>query len=238
MISRTWVSHPVWVCGLKPAVPYSPARRYRHTLYGCVDWNRNGRRLHPVGAVTPCMGVWIETWEGVHPLDASRVTPCMGVWIETPLTLQICSPLLVTPCMGVWIETSMPSTAWRLTASHPVWVCGLKRAEAVRLAEVALSHPVWVCGLKPVSQIQPISQNGSRPVWVCGLKLQVREAECRSIRCHTLYGCVDWNLESLSTDIKRFSSHPVWVCGLKLLNLRITQSHAQVTPCMGVWIET
>ena len=34
------MSHPVWVCGLKP---YSAAEQ-----------------LH-VGEVTPCMGVWIET---------------------------------------------------------------------------------------------------------------------------------------------------------------------------------
>ena len=34
------------------------------------------------------------------------------------------------------------------------------------------------------------------------------------------------------------SSHPVWVCGLKQ---ECSNSHSlanQVTPCMGVWIET
>ena len=34
---------------------------YRHTLYGCVDWNhvRVIQEIHIL--VTPCMGVWIET---------------------------------------------------------------------------------------------------------------------------------------------------------------------------------
>ena len=34
-------------------------------------------------AVTPCMGVWIETQEGGFQRGQNYVTPCMGVWIET-----------------------------------------------------------------------------------------------------------------------------------------------------------
>ena len=33
-------------------------------------------------------------------------------------------------------------------------------------------------------------------------------------------------------------SHPVWVCGLKLFLLLLSVKLMQVTPCMGVWIET
>ena len=32
-------------------------------------------------------------------------------------------------------------------------------------------------------------------------------------------------------------SHPAWVCGLKL-NTNLTADNSQVTPCVGVWIET
>ena len=32
-------------------------------------------------------------------------------------------------------------------------------------------------------------------------------------------------------------SHPAWVCGLKLSNAVNIQLH-EVTPCVGVWIET
>ena len=33
--------------------------------------------------VTPCMGVWIETYEERLQMQQQKVTPCMGVWIET-----------------------------------------------------------------------------------------------------------------------------------------------------------
>ena len=33
-------------------------------------------------------------------------------------------------------------------------------------------------------------------------------------------------------------SHPAWVCGLKLHFENLLQTNLQVTPCVGVWIET
>ena len=33
--------------------------------------------------VTPCVGVWIETYETLHFYAVGEVTPCVGVWIET-----------------------------------------------------------------------------------------------------------------------------------------------------------
>ena len=33
-------------------------------------------------------------------------------------------------------------------------------------------------------------------------------------------------------------SHPAWVCGLKHGLVRPSTSGSQVTPCVGVWIET
>ena len=57
--------------------------------------------------------------------------------------------------------------------------------------------------------------NMSHPVWVCGLK----HFKCRDYgKCHL--------------------SHPVWVCGLKRLIVWSEIYHYDVTPCMGVWIET
>ena len=54
----------------------------------------------------------------------------------------------------------------------------------------------------------------SHPVWVCGLKRIDASYFTRTAR-HTLYGCVDWN--------QRKVYH---------------QKQDNVTPCMGVWIET
>ena len=33
-------------------------------------------------------------------------------------------------------------------------------------------------------------------------------------------------------------SHPAWVCGLKLPGKVATDTRYEVTPCVGVWIET
>jgi len=55
-------SHPAWVCGLKP---FDEVR----TELGC--------------GVTPCVGVWIETYPFRQIYDRQTVTPCVGVWIET-----------------------------------------------------------------------------------------------------------------------------------------------------------
>ena len=77
------VSHPSWVCGLKPinaagthgVKPVTPfvgvwietnirASRIRttsHTLRGCVDWNNTCDGLFKRIFVTPFVGVWIET---------------------------------------------------------------------------------------------------------------------------------------------------------------------------------
>ena len=119
-------SHPAWVCGLKPRVKKNTLKM-RH--------------------VTPCVGVWIETWNSFilavtresHPawvcglklytlpvLYGLQVTPCVGVWIETHLGLSKPYPYRVTPCVGVWIETNVPLVELARTLSHPALVCGLK----------------------------------------------------------------------------------------------------------------
>ena len=56
------LSHPAWVCGLKPQITLSvPFNLSSHTLRGCVDWNKKSNRCSRLGSVTPCVGVWIET---------------------------------------------------------------------------------------------------------------------------------------------------------------------------------
>ena len=99
-------------------------------------------------AVTPCMGVWIETIESVNSRICQCVTPCMGVWIETRPLSMLTLPQVVTPCMGVWIETCLRNCIASEYKSHPVWVCGLKLEGDVKMSNGRKSHPVWVCGLK------------------------------------------------------------------------------------------
>ena len=78
-------------------------------------------------AVTPCMGVWIETYFNVLIHKHFYVTPCMGVWIETRWIKRANYLPAVTPCMGVWIETVHYLQLSVCAQSHPVWVCGLKQ---------------------------------------------------------------------------------------------------------------
>ena len=44
--------------------------------------------------------------------------------------------------------------------------------------------------------------------------------------------------EELAINKPSLESHPVWVCGLKLKQDWYTCNLSEVTPCMGVWIET
>ena len=60
-------SHPSWVCGLKLLVVLL--------------------LLHLV-VVTPFVGVWIETLNGLILMKHLKVTPFVGVWIET-VTLEV-----------------------------------------------------------------------------------------------------------------------------------------------------
>ena len=39
IVAKELLSHPSWVCGLKPPSPGEGHRRLCHTLRGCVDWN-------------------------------------------------------------------------------------------------------------------------------------------------------------------------------------------------------
>ena len=121
--------------------------------------------------------------------------------------------------------------------SHPAWVCGLKLIHIFINYTLSGSHPAWVCGLKPMLDWNLTGQAPSHPAWVCGLKHgQIRPSTCGS-QCHTLRGCVDWNIYHLTTITTAKWSHPAWVCGLKLVIVRLCRN-VRVTPCVGVWIET
>ena len=79
--------------------------------------------------------------------------------------------------------------------------------------------------------------NKSHPAWVCGLKHALTLQVLQRNQCHTLRGCVDWNLfgelETLYIGVTPCVG--VWIETVVLFNLYII---SQVTPCVGVWIET
>ena len=102
-----------------------------------------------------------------------------------------------------------------LLGSHPSWVCGLKHRKLYSPYIDFLSHPSWVCGLKLFSSVREVCCIESHPSWVCGLKQEKHE-----------------NRKNLA------ESHPSWVCGLKLWPSQRLYKEFDVTPFVGVWIET
>ena len=138
--------------------------------------------------------------------------------------------------MGVWIETQHLFGEAIDIKSHPAWVCGLKQTKWLlslvlrrhtlrgcvdwnslfteRRRELQ-SHPAWVCGLKLWEGLHFCGRRRSHPAWVCGLKRLCWKSYLTALTCHTLRGCVDWNL---------FEDEEV--------------TPSDVTPCVGVWIET
>ena len=71
-------------------------------------------------------------------------------------------------------------------------------------------------------------------VWIETLNLAYRAM----LPCHTLRGCVDWNNGTADINGSIIVSHPSWVCGLKPQGSRWRHQSRQVTPFVGVWIET
>ena len=185
-------SHPAWVCGLKPYNRTLSKYEEGHTLRGCVDWN----------------------WHHIYPLSPVLVTPCVGVWIETITSINpvICS--WVTPCVGVWIETGSYciTKPWRLC--HTLRGCVDWNLFGIYLLRNLIVTPcvgVWIeTSLYHVSALTT-SVTPCVGVWIETLPL----GHGTQPTCHTLRGCVDWNL-----------------FGIYLLRNLI------VTPCVGVWIET
>ena len=83
-----------------------------------------------------------------------------------------------------------------------------------------------------------ITYNESHPAWVCGLK-QVNDSfkQCRN-RSHTLRGCVDWNRKIPHNGKQKHQCHTLRGCVDWNLIGRPGIQHGDVTPCVGVWIET
>ena len=172
------------------------------------------------------------------------VTPFVGVWIETvndyiSCYLGTCHTLRGCVDWNLLILV----LSQRLILSHPSWVCGLKLGICNSLEEVVTSHPSWVCGLKLGLLVMTLISWMSHPSWVCGLKqgayVSTPEAHAvtpfvgvwietktggrvtEKVICHTLRGCVDWNLIFLQSSSRTKRSHPSWVCGLKHVTSRL-----------------
>ena len=201
-----------------------------------MDWNSKARRPFPLSGVTPCVGVWIET-TGFNALATSGN---------------------VTPCVGVWIETFLIMTYNILIESHPAWVCGLKHS-IINIIIINISHTLRGCvdwneiintypdentqvtpcvgvWIETINDYLDTKEKESHPAWVCGLK-RLLHRDLTAIGCHTLRGCVDWN-KAEGTEAMAPVSHTLRGCVDWNNDGGYCLTGEQVTPCVGVWIET
>ena len=140
-----------------------------HTLRGCVDWNSTSSASLRSSAVTPFVGVWIET--GIkkparlgrmsHPSwvcglklyhqrrnnPSSRSHPSWVCGLKHNNMGNVCHLLTVTPFVGVWIETSMIDINPQVNSSHTLRGCVDWNLRL--MAELAVMHVtpfvgVWI----------------------------------------------------------------------------------------------
>ena len=161
----------MWECGLKHHFDFWLSHCGSHSLCGSVDWNVKKLIISGLKAVTPYVGVWIETASSSLNVVHSGVTPYVGVWIETWHQKTANNPWCVTPYVGVWIETFTTVQALLWPLSLLMWECGLKQKYLGYYEDWHESLLMWECGLKLI-------------LW----------SSLANLVSHSLCGSVDWNL--------------------------------------------
>ena len=100
-----FTSHPAWVCGLKLYCEGKTNVPIRHTLRGCVDWNRGEREKGIEKGCHTLRGCvdWNWLFDMVNNPVKSHPAWVCGLKLSTPNIID--ASIIVTPCVGVWIET-------------------------------------------------------------------------------------------------------------------------------------
>ena len=229
-------SHPAWVCGLK-LTPYRINQILGgHTLRGCVDWNLYWASESAPWAVTPCVGVWIETYHQVTGDISPESHPawvCGLKQLRKKIILLNLSHTL-RGCVD-WNLSSWYSLDW--SNSHTLRGCvdwNLCLIISRQNVEVTPCVGVWI----ETTKVQPFSKNPTVTpcvgVWIETLILITLDQPPIVTPCVGVWIETVMYDESPDGDL----SHPAWVCGLKLTGTKVWFFFVFVTPCVGVWIET
>ena len=158
---------------------------------------------------------YLSLHRDIQPFAEYAVTPCMGVWIETRHKCTFRRHTWVTPCMGVWIETNYGYNSYKDVESHTLYGCVDWNILLALNRDTPRGHTLYGCVDWNPSASEVFSSRNVTPcmgVWIettntNGLLLAAvshtlygcvdwnHRAPCALIclRCHTLYGCVDWN---------------------------------------------
>ena len=218
-------------------LPMLPKKKQSHTLRGCVDWNMT---IILIIQRTICHTLrGCVDWNINYSLlfAVLLVTPCVGVWIETFLIMIRLKSLMSHPAWVCGLKPQLVTTRPRKDVSHPAWVCGLKLIGRGANDATTSSHPAWVCGLKhPFREL--LNGGTSHTLRGCVDWNPFKTTSPIAISCHTLRGCVDWNNREIAIRCDRRRVTPcvgVWI----ETNVQAAPvGPLIVTPCVGVWIET
>ena len=171
-----------------------------------------------------------------YSVHSSDVTPCVGVWIETVVRYfkgSNCESHTLRGCVDWNTCIAMIFQVDFVTPCVGVWI---ETGNVAITGVVLKSHPAWVCGLKPITRV----------LWKYSMS-------------HTLRGCVDWNIRTM-TAMYPYVVTPcvgVWIETTRSANFSFKSpchtlrgcvdwnsygedlvTYEMVTPCVGVWIET
>ena len=152
-----------------------------------MDWNTTWSHPSLIGLVTPCVGVWIETYDRVRTNQLFKSHPA---WV-CGLKQIVCIKRFCTTC-----HTLRGCVDWNWT-SERYWT-------------ERTSHPAWVCGLKLFPEA--ITTGGEGHTLRGCVDWNIPESiELMISISHTLRGCVDWNTQS-TTIIARMNCHTLRGC--------------------------
>ena len=208
------MSHPAWVCGLKLFLIVNTVHFFwSHPAWVCGLKHDCTYSLLQISSSHPAWVCGLKLPPFSHL--ALRLCHTLRGCVDWNNAIPEYSNLWhVTPCVGVWIETRRHSLHWRLSWVTPCVGVWIETGNDRQLCGRIVSHPAWVCGLKLSSVYS-----------------------CIYIYCHTLRGCVDWNFAYLQ-GYRREGSHTLRGCVDWNQKNTGYLDNREVTPCVGVWIET
>ena len=87
---------------------------------------------------------YLSLHRDIQPFAEYAVTPCMGVWIETLELGDYCKKIPSHPVWVCGLKLDVFGRFITLNESHPVWVCGLKHIRK-DIHQAECSHTLYGC---------------------------------------------------------------------------------------------
>ena len=185
------------MCGLKLVFHNLTYLNSCHTLRGCVDWNYPNSEQHILGSCHTLRGCvdWNFAFaNGIYHEQESH--PAWVCGLKHYRDYRLVDVRFVTPCVGVWIETQQVCPYKAGYWCHTLRGCVDWNSISLQYGLGGMVTPCVGVWIETRSTLLAFLTSSSHPAWVCGLKLITIILMLHRL-CHTLRGCVDWNLYQL-----------------------------------------